>query len=233
MSASIVAILGMGLSLGFVHALDADHVMAVSALSSARRNSRHIFLRSLRYCGFWALGHGAVLMVAALLLFGLGLGLPVGLQRFAEQSVGLVLIAIGLLLLRQLRQEQLSLHRHNHGDVEHTHLVDHRRQAAHASLPGDSRAHFPALVGVLHGLAGSAPALALVPVASGMGGGWAVAYVAVFSLSVLLGMLAVGAGLGGLQRFLANRGTRLLLWFRRFLALSTVGFGAYWFAQAL
>ena len=233
MSASIFAILGMGLSLGFVHALDADHVMAVSALSSQRRSQSNVLVRSLRYCGFWALGHGAVLMLAALFLFGVGLHMPIALQQLAEQAVGLVLIAIGIILLRQLRSERLSLHRHRHGDIEHTHLVDHHGQIAHARLPGNSSSHFPVMVGVLHGLAGSAPALALVPVASGMNAWLAVAYVAIFSLSVLLGMLAVGVGLGGIQTFLAGRGSLALWRFRQLLGVLTVGFGAYWFGQAL
>ena len=64
---------------------------------------------------------------------------------------------------------------------------------AHAG--GHNRAnHAPILVGMMHGLAGSAPALALVPVVA-HGQLWmALTYLVLFSVGVLLAMLVFGLG---------------------------------------
>ena len=76
MSATI-ALLGVGFSLGFMHALDADHVMAVSSLS----NKRPGLTKMLRFCAHWALGHGSILLLCGVILFGLGWQIPSVLQQ--------------------------------------------------------------------------------------------------------------------------------------------------------
>ena len=86
---------GVGFTLGLLHAFDADHVMAVSALSTEKPSVK----RTLRFSANWALGHSGVLIASGLLLFGLGLSLPEPLQIAAEASVGIMLIALGACLL--------------------------------------------------------------------------------------------------------------------------------------
>ena len=88
----ILPLIFLGFSLGLMHALDADHVMAVTALS----NQKPSFLKTLWFSANWAIGHGGVLLISGVLLFGLGLSIPTSLQYFSELSVGLLLIAIGL-----------------------------------------------------------------------------------------------------------------------------------------
>ena len=55
----IFTLLMTGLGLGLLHALDADHVMAVSALS----NRKPDFKRTLKFSASWAIGHGSVLII--------------------------------------------------------------------------------------------------------------------------------------------------------------------------
>ena len=81
-----LSLIAVGFSLGLMHALDADHVMAVSALNNQKAGLR----RTLGYCSNWALGHSGVLLFSGLLLFGLGLSLPESLQYAAEVSVGVL-----------------------------------------------------------------------------------------------------------------------------------------------
>jgi hypothetical protein len=221
--------IGAGFSLGLVHALDADHVMAVSALSNRKKVS---FLTTISYCLKWAMGHGAVLLSVGLLFFGLGFELPVSVMSIAEASVGVLLILIGLFCLVRIRKQKLRLHVHQHGDVRHTHWLEQ----------GDSKsknheAHTPTMVGMLHGLAGSAPALALVPLAS-QGAvseqlGFAVIYLIVFSIGVLLAMALFGLGLGFAQQKLQAFNIRFFRWSQYLIASGSILLGGFWLSQSL
>ncbi|CAH0993376.1 hypothetical protein SIN8267_03525 [Sinobacterium norvegicum] len=224
MLVSSISMMFAGFTLGFIHALDADHVMAVTALS----NEKPGFKKTLKFSASWAVGHGGVLLLAGMVLFGLGVALPESLIWFAELSVGFVLIAVGLLCFWRFRKQHMQLKSHRHGDVEHTHW----HEQGHAN-DNSQKAHAPVMVGMLHGLAGSAPALALIPaVAHGqlwLAGG----YLIVFSVGVMLSMMLFGAGLGLMQKQLQQRFTRLFNLSRYLIASFSVAFGGYWVAQAV
>ncbi|WP_020406275.1 sulfite exporter TauE/SafE family protein [Hahella ganghwensis] len=216
MLSSSIALIGAGFSLGFVHALDPDHVMAVSALSSEKTGIR----RTLLYCASWALGHGGVLLACGLLLFGLGFRLPEALQISAEASVGILLIAIGIMCFWRYRS------RSGEGsELEKNRLLKTRGQT------GKPRA--PLMVGMLHGLAGSASALALVPVITQGQLVIAVAYILVFSLGVLLSMLCFGLGLGTVQLKLQRFSERWFRWNQYLIASVSVVLGSYWLSQVV
>ena len=63
MAIEMFSLLLTGLGLGLLHALDADHVMAVSALS----NRKPSLQRTLKFSANWAIGHGSVLIMLGLL----------------------------------------------------------------------------------------------------------------------------------------------------------------------
>ena len=227
----------VGFGLGLMHALDADHIMAVSALSNTKPGLK----RTLFYSANWALGHGAVLLISGFLLFAFGLMIPESLQRVAEASVGLLLIALGLACFWHFRKEKLKLQPHSHGDLVHTHW----HEDGHESVSGDMASavqpsalkkddlHKPVFVGVLHGLAGSAPALALIP-AVGQGQlTLALGYLVLFSLGVMLSMVFFGLGFANVQRFLQQRYEQVFEISRRLLAGASIVFGAYWLSQAI
>ena len=218
----------LGFSLGLVHALDADHVMAVSVLS----NTKPGLARMLQQCAHWALGHGLVLLVAGLLLFGFGVVVPEPLIWLAELLVGVFLIAMGFYCFWRFKRERIVLIEHCHDEVMHRHWQiegDH----GHTQMPSDARSgHAPVLVGMLHGLAGSAPALALIPVVA-QGRVWSAAgYLLVFSIGVMLSMFAFGLGFGRLQQWLGQRSAVLLNRSRHLIALTSVTVGGYWLSQA-
>lgn len=212
----------LGFGLGALHAFDADHVMAVSALNNEQPSVFNVLKRSAH----WALGHAGVLIVAGALLFGLGYALPDLLVRAAEFLVGVVLIALGVATLLQLRKQRLSLSTHSHNGVRHTHWHD-------ASLHEKRGDHRPVFVGVLHGLAGSAPALALVPVASMQSVSTAMIYLILFSIGVMLAMMTFGFGLAKLQKVLSQQASNLFVHCRSTLAVASILFGGYWLAQAV
>ncbi len=226
---SPLAMIGAGFMLGLVHALDADHVMAVSALSHRKKNN---LFTTLRYCLKWALGHGAMLMLIGILFFGLGFELPQNVLNLAEGAVGVLLIVIGLFCLIRIQKQKLQLHVHQHGDVTHAHWFSQEQ-----SVKGHD-SHAPMMVGMLHGLAGSAPALALVPLmsqaSSGTGQfGLAVGYLIVFSLGVLLAMALFGLGLGMMQQKLQAFNTRIFQWSQYLIAVGSILFGGFWLSQTL
>ena len=213
-------LLFLGFGLGFMHALDADHVMAVTMLS----NQKPGFRRSLFHSAHWALGHGGVLLLAGALLFGLGIMIPEPLQAIAEASVGVLLIVLGFLCFKQFHQDKIRLSAHRHGDVVHTHW--------HKENQND-HAHKPVFIGALHGLAGSAPALALIPAVSSGQLSLAMTYLMLFSVGVMMSMLAFGIGFGYMQSFLADRYQRMHHISRHILAAVSVLLGGFWLVQAL
>jgi len=227
-----LGLISVGFTLGMVHALDADHVMAVSAMSNARPGP----LRTLGFCANWALGHGGVLMVSGLLLFGFGVGIPESFAHLAELFVGVFLVVMGLLCFWRFRRERIRLSEHRHGDVVHLHWQV--EGSAHADATGDGRGsdrigrHTPVMVGVMHGLAGSAPALALIPVVVHGDLLIALAYLALFSLGVMLAMVIFGLGFGATQRFLQQRYLWIFNSFRNLVAAGSILLGGYWIAQA-
>ena len=236
----MLPMIGVGFGLGLMHALDADHIMAVSTLS----NSKPGLKRTLLYSANWALGHGGVLLLSGFLLFAFGMMLPQSLQTLAEASVGVLLIVLGLACFWQFRTEQIALKPHSHGDVTHTHwhekdhLIkdatehDHDQNADLQALE-KVELHKPVFVGVLHGLAGSAPALAVIPAVSTGQLSLALAYLLLFSIGVMLSMVVFGLGFANVQRFLASRYQWVFQASRRLLATASIVFGGYWLVQAL
>ncbi len=223
MTPELFALLGLGFLLGMMHALDADHVMAVSVLSVGRPSVG----RTLRFSANWALGHGGVLLCSGLMLFGLGVAIPASLQRLAEIGVGVLLIGLGLWCFWGLQRRRLSIEEHRHGEVVHRHW----HQAGDESRAGHGReGHAPVLVGVLHGLAGSAPALALIPAVAQGQLLPALGYLLLFSLGVMASMVTFGLGWGSLLNRLS---LRALAWSQRLVAGSSIAIGGYWLSQAV
>ncbi|MCP5163378.1 MAG: sulfite exporter TauE/SafE family protein [Hahellaceae bacterium] len=224
------SIMAVGFTLGLMHALDADHVMAVSTLSSQKAG----VMRTLRFCASWAIGHAGVLVTSGLLLFGLGWQLPASLQHVAELLVGLLLIGLGLYCFWRFRQQKLRLIQHSHDEITHYHwhVEGDVTRRGHRGFP-NREGHAPVMVGVVHGLAGSAPALALVPAVSQGQLSWALIYLMVFSCGVMLSMLVFGLGLGTLQKYLKEKHLKWFHWQQHLIAGGSVILGGYWFSQAL
>ena len=224
----LLPLLALGFSLGLVHALDADHVMAVSALS----NQKPSLLRTLSFSGHWALGHGGMLLLIGVLLFGLSISIPESLQYLAEVSVGLLLIVIGLYTFWQIRARSLKVTHHKHDGIEHSHWHDEKHTDENSNQSVKEK-HVPMMVGCLHGLAGSAPALALIPIAS-QGDIWVViSYLLVFSFGVMLAMMLFGLGLGSVQKWLSTRYKRIDYWSQRFIAFLSIFVGFIWLYKAI
>ena len=172
--------LGLGLLFGLRHAIDADHIAAVSTIVTQTGSVKKSSLAGI----FWGLGHAGALLLAGIPLLLFRTAIPAGLAVFFELMVGMLLIALGADVLFRLRSEKIHFHQHMHNGSGHWHFHSHSRTASH------SHAHRSFFVGTFHGLAGSA-GLALVTLAAFSSFFQGILYIAVFGLGSILGMLAV------------------------------------------
>src|SRR5712692_9229703 len=179
MDASAAVTLLVGFALGLKHSTEADHVVAVSALVSA----------------LWGLGHLLTLFAAGAVLITLRVRVPPQVEWALELLVAVVLLWLGVHTIRKCFAGRYHFHLHRHGARAHAHLHFHSRSEAgheHASHAGaaaarDVRRRAPLLVGMAHGLAGTA-GLALLVLSSIPSRSLGVVYLLVFGLGALLGM---------------------------------------------
>src|SRR5947208_667009 len=184
-------ILGLGFLLGMQHALEADHIAAVSSIAARRSHVADIVKHGLT----WGLGHTLTLFVFAGAAILLGHAIPESVARPIETAVGLMLIGLGAHVLWRLWRDRVHFHRHGHGDgTVHFHAHSHagetspHARAAHAHDHGFRWRTL--LVGLMHGMAGSAALLVLtVSQASSPAAG--LCYVALFGIGSMVGMGAL------------------------------------------
>jgi nickel/cobalt exporter len=223
MDPSMFLILLTSLSLGLLHAFDADHIMAVSSLSARKFSAKQLAL----FCGRWAIGHGATVGVLALILILFDWHLSHSVAVWAERLIGVMLLGVGLLIIFRFSKPEptltLQVHRHIDG-TQHTHLIG---AAKHHEK------HLPVLVGVVHGVAGSGPLLALLPSLIQMAPSVGALYVLIFSLGVLLSMLCFGLVLGFLQNNLQQHSERLFRYAKLGLGVGASVLGGYWVVGSL
>ena len=171
---------------GAQHALEVDHMVAVTAFVGGNPRLATALGFGLR----WGLGHAVVVFVAGTALALSGLRAPPSVQQWAELGVGAMLVALGLWAARAARRlhvhpplghgDHAHLHAHVPGPAPHTHA--HRADATHRHR------HLSTLVGAYHGLAGTAPIVAILPVALLPSRVVAVAYLALFGAGTMLAM---------------------------------------------
>jgi cytochrome c biogenesis protein CcdA len=205
-------ILGLGFLLGMQHALEADHIAAVSSLAARRTHIGDIVKHGLT----WGLGHTLSLFVFAGVAIWLGHAIPEHFARPLETAVGVMLVGLGAHVLWRLWRDRVHFHRHGHGDgTVHFHAHSHAGETVAHARAAHAHAHGfrwrALLVGLMHGMAGSAALLVLAASrasspAAGLG------YVALFGIGSMVGMgalstvIAVPLAVSARWLTLANRG---------------------------
>ena len=194
--ASFTTMVGIGLVLGMRHSTDPDHVVAVSTIVSRERSVKYGAIIG----AMWGLGHTLTIFVvgAGIILFNLTIPPRLGLSM--EFAVAAMLILLGVLNLTGVLH-RLTEHftppplRLGHPDTEATVLSV--AEQPHTKLPVASRLcnrfgyyHLvrPLVIGLVHGLAGSA-AVALLVLSMIHNPRWAIAYLVVFGLGTVVGMM--------------------------------------------
>ena len=189
------AVLGLGFLLGMQHALEADHIAAVSSIAARRSDVRDIVKHGLT----WGLGHTLTLFAFAGAAVLLGHAIPDTLARPIETAVGVMLIGLGAHVLWRLWRDRVHFHTHRHGDgIRHIHVHSHAGENVAHRASAHQHAHGfrwrSLLVGLMHGMAGSAALLVLAvsQVASPAAG---MAYVLLFGVGSMLGMGALSVAI--------------------------------------
>jgi len=224
MDASLLAAFSLGLLLGIQHALDPDHLIAVSTIVSEHKNFKWASLIG----AFWGLGHTTTLFIVGLLVIGLRVSIPPRLGEGLEFLVALMLVILGINVLRKaFGAERVHLHTHSHSPETHTHFHVHDNPRQDHAHPHPFKAmRRPFIVGMVHGLAGSAALMLLVlsTIESPVGG---LLYIVIFGLGSVGGMLLL-SGIIGLPFILtAQRFSAMNRWIRVFAGVASVTFGIY------
>jgi ABC-type nickel/cobalt efflux system permease component RcnA len=160
---AVLSILGLGFVIGLRHATEADHIAAIGSMIGDPGGAR----RALRTGVLWGTGHTVSILAAGFLVLGLRMAISERTSRFLEGGVALMIITLGGAALSRALRGRTDAHRHTHthGGYSHTHLHFHGADEPH--LPSDPGHAVPVgikplLVGVMHGLAGSAALTLLV-----------------------------------------------------------------------
>lgn len=191
MEPSPLATLALGFLLGMEHALDADHVVAVSTMVSRHRSLARASLGGI--C--WGLGHAATLFLVGVAVILFKVRIPERLALSMEFAVGIVLVILGACVLRGYLAGRVHVHVHDHGGQTHFHFHFHAAAEGHDHDHPEPRLRQSLFVGMVHGLAGSA-ALMLLILATIRDPMVGLLYILLFGAGSILGMLGISGVLG-------------------------------------
>jgi ABC-type nickel/cobalt efflux system permease component RcnA len=184
------SLLLLGFMIGMRHALDADHLAAVAAITTQQNNS---IRSSIRHGLVWGLGHTITLFLFGSVVIWMDTVVPEKLTYLLQIGVGIMLIALGLDVLRRVIRDRIHYHIHRHNQAAaHIHAHSHQAEPSHQQSNHEhSHDHrFPVrtlMIGLMHGMAGSAALILLTmeTVDSLWLGLW---YMLLFGIGSMLGM---------------------------------------------
>lgn len=190
MDSTSLSVIILGFFLGMKHALDADHLAAVSTLIAGRERRWRAALIGVR----WGIGHALALLAAGSLIVLFDVRFSPTFSAALEAVVGVMLVGLGIRVLVRVRSGgTLHVHAHSHHSRVHVHPhihdpgKDHPVSGIREHGHGGAGGKLPLVVGSIHGLAGSAAlTLMLLPALRSRLEG--IAYLVVFGAGSILGM---------------------------------------------
>ncbi len=227
----LLALAGFGFLLGMRHATDADHVIAVTTILNRSRR----FLDTTVIGALWGLGHTVTVVVVGVLIIAFNVVIPPAVGLAMEFAVAVMLIGLGILNLtgglrsitdRFTPPAPMHAHEHAHADASHGHLHGHGSHPGLVETFGRFQLIRPVVVGLVHGLAGSA-AVALLVLATIQDTGTAIVYLVIFCIGVAAGM-AVLTTLIGLPFMLSStRSAQINRWLTVGSGVLSLAFGLF------
>ena len=206
-----VTVILLGLFLGMRHSTDPDHIVAVSTIVS-RQGS----IRSSATIGLlWGLGHTLTIFLVGSAIIIFGVVIPPRLGLSMEFCVALMLILLGVLNLTGVMRwitERLTPLRSVPAATSQPAVCVYRISAEPGKTKRRPSGHMelffdrvigklglyqtirPLVVGLVHGLAGSA-AVALLVLSTIKSPFWSTAYLLVFGFGTMVGMMLMTAAI--------------------------------------
>lgn len=182
-----LSLLSLGFLLGLRHALDSDHLAAVSTVLAERPS----LLASGAVGFWWGVGHTLTLLLVGSVVLAWGIRIPDEFELLAESGVAILLIVLGASLALKLYRERWHVHSHHHEGEPHIHFHSHQRQENHRHQHWMVQSIRPLCIGMAHGLAGSA-ALMLMILATTKETSVGLLSILVFGVGSIIGMMVIG-----------------------------------------
>ena len=221
----MTGILILGFLIGLRHALEADHLAAVATLVSRSPSAREAWPLG----ALWGLGHTATLFIVGGVVMALSSAIPEDASRYIEMAVGVMLVILGADVFYRVVRDRVHFHGHRHGeDVTHFHAHSHAFEAPAGHDPvAHHHSHMrirATLVGVMHGLAGSAALVLLSAkaVPTYIGG---LIYIAVFGAGSIAGMAVMSVIIAAPMAFAARSLTWTFNGLKGAVGLGTIALG--------
>ena len=175
----LISFMALAIALGFKHSYDSDHLIAVSNILRKVDSVKS----SIRVGFSWGIGHMLTATIITVILFIFKESFLNNVLPHFEKIVGVMLIVLGILSLRDFFS--LHSHMHSHGGIVHSHPHVHVKHKysrhSHIHMFG---------IGVVHGLASNDELLLLFTASlaiTSLGG--LIAALGLFSFGVVIGMV--------------------------------------------
>jgi nickel/cobalt exporter len=215
---------GLGLLLGMRHSTDPDHVVAVSTIVSKQRSIRQAGLIGT----LWGLGHTLTIFAVGSMIILFGVVIPPRLGLSMEFSVALMLIFLGVLNLSGLMQRMTSYLTRGRKQEGETAISSKAETLLDRSVGrfGVYQCVRPLVIGIVHGLAGSA-AVALLVLSTIHSPLWATMYLLIFGAGTMVGMMCMTAMMAVPLAYAGSRFTSLSRFFSVASGVVSVCFGFF------
>ena len=218
----LLTVLGVGFILGLRHALDTDHLAAVSTVLAERPS----LLASGAVGLWWGIGHTLTLLLVGAVVLAWGLHIPARFEMIAESGVALLLIVLGGTLAHKLYRERWHVHSHHHDGERHVHFHSHQRQQNHRHRHWVADSIRPLCIGMAHGLAGSAALMLMIlsttsDVRSGL------LSILIFGVGSIIGMMMIGLTISVPVIYSRSFNQRLFMGVQGLASLASVSVGVW------
>ena len=224
----LLFVAGLGLVLGMRHSTDADHVVAISTIVSKQRSIRNAAVIG----SVWGLGHTITIFAVGSLIILFGVEIPPRVGLSMEFCVALMLILLGILNLTGLMQRittYLTPGRSSDKAIVSPLVIKPtlRSRLDHSiSTFGWYQCMRPLVIGLVHGLAGSA-AVALLVLSTIHNPYWATAYLIIFGIGTMIGMMCMTAAIAVPLSYAGDRYANLSRYFGVASGFVSLCFGSF------
>ncbi|KMY54483.1 urease accessory protein UreH [Bacillus sp. FJAT-27231] len=207
MGVTLFSVLALGFVLGIKHAIEPDHVIAVSTIASQSKKLWHASLAGV----FWGIGHTATLFIIGVILILMKNNISDKWSMSLEFLVGVMLVYLGIVSIVSFRRKEEQ----SSQEYGHSQPVNKRRSYSKSLV-----------IGLIHGLAGSA-AMVLLTMGTVHSVWQGALYILVFGSGTIVGMLIFTTVIG-LPFVLSTKQTTINQSLTMIAGVISTAFGLYY-----